>query len=201
MVRIDDQLLFCITNNIAMPIQIDLLDAAQTVAYADQLREVYLEAFAAPPYGRDAQAAQEFAADTLPRHAQRHDFRCVVARTAPNTAIVGFAYGYTGTAGQWWTDAVAGQMPPPLATRWLPNHFELVELAVAPALHGNGIGGQLHDRLLVGLPHQRALLSTAQTWTPARALYEKRGWRLLLSRFFFPGSIRPYVVMGKELHH
>jgi len=188
-----------VRDGACMPIAIELLGAQHTLAIAAHIRKVYHEAFAAPPYDRDMLAAQFFAADTLPRHMQRDDFRCVVARNQHDGEVVGFGYGYTGAVGQWWTDAVAQQMSPDLTAYWLPDHFELVELAVLPALHGRGIGGMIHGRLLHGLPHRRALLSTAQQWTPARALYNKRGWQVLLPQFLFPASSRPYVIMGKEL--
>ncbi len=182
-----------------MTIAISLLDAQQTRPFSRQLGQVYQAAFAAPPYQRDASAARFFEVDTFPRHLPREGFRCCIAQTQNDGAIIGFSYGYTGARGQWWTDAVASEMSRDLANYWLPKHFELVELALLPAFHGQGIGGQLHDTLLASLPHERAMLSTSQTWTPARALYDKRGWQEILSHFCFPGSTRPYVIMGKEL--
>lgn len=182
-----------------MTIDISLFNAQQTRAFAHPISQVYQAAFAAPPYERDASAARFFEVDTLPRHLPREGFRCCIAQTRVDGAIIGFAYGYTGARGQWWTDAVASEMPRTQANYWLPNHFELVELALQPAFHGQGIGGRLHDTLLAGLPHERAMLSTSQSWTPARALYDKRGWQEILHNFCFPGSTRPYVIMGKEL--
>lgn len=60
------------------------------------------------------------------------------------------------------------------------RELEFVELAVLPSHQGRGIGGQLHDTLLAGLPHQRALLATADDATTAAVhLYTKRGWQRL----------------------
>ena len=93
--------------------------------------------------------------------------------------ILGFAYGYTGRRGQWWSDQVAERVPRELAERWLDGHFEFVELAVHPDHQRQGLGGALHDALLDDLPHARALLSTWTEDYPARLLYLNRGWQVL----------------------
>jgi len=111
----------------------------------------------------------------------------------------GFVYGCTSRAGQWWYDVVAAGLGPEQSTRWLNSAFEMIELAVMPPMQGQGIGGRLHDRLLVGLPHSTALLSTMQVETSAQRLYYQRGWTPLLENFYFPGVGDPYLVMGLEL--
>jgi ribosomal protein S18 acetylase RimI-like enzyme len=148
-----------------------------TEATRAEIVDVYRAAFTAPPYDEDESAVARFLDEQLPAHAEREGFRCVVARE--DGRIVGFAYGYTGRRGQWWTDYVAGRVTPDLAGRWLDGHFEFVELAVDPAYQHRGIGGALHDELLDGLPHDRALLSTWRVDTPARRLYLNRGWQIL----------------------
>ena len=49
--------------------------------------------------------SDDWAANRLPRHAERDDFVFLLAREAGEVA--GFGYGYTGGAGQWWTEHVA----------------------------------------------------------------------------------------------
>ena len=93
--------------------------------------------------------------------------------------MAGFAYGYTGERGQWWTDTVATRVPAVLAEEWLGGHFELVEVAVAPEHQGRGFGAALVDGLLLGLPHDRALLTTYDDERPAPRLYRRLGWELL----------------------
>jgi predicted kinase/GNAT superfamily N-acetyltransferase len=151
----------------------------EVVVLTEQLRDVYAAAFGAPGYDEASSAAEEFAARTLPLHATRDGFRCAVARTAED--VVGFAYGYTGHRGQWWSDRVATLAPAAVTREWLGGHFEVVELAVAPAAQRQGIGTRLHDRLLHGLPHPRALLTTYRDDRPAPRLYRRLGWRLLVS--------------------
>jgi GNAT superfamily N-acetyltransferase len=86
-----------------------------------------------------------------------------------------------------------------MADLWLESSFMLVEIAVDPDFQRQGIGGRLHDRLLQGLPHQRAVLSTLQGQTAAHHLYRSRGWIVLLEHFFFAGVPREYQIMGLEL--
>ena len=142
-----------------------------------ELVDVYRAAFTVAPYDEDESSVARFRDEQLPRHAEREGFRCVVARE--DEQIVGFAYGYTGRRGKWWTDYVAERVPQELADEWLDGHFEFVELAVDPGYQRRGIGGALHDALLAGLPHAHALLSTWRDEVPARRLYLTRGWTVL----------------------
>ena len=112
---------------------------------------------------------------------------------------MGFAYGYNGGPGLWWFDLVSTAIDPHIYDQWMTNYFEVVELAVAPPYQGLGLGGRLHDRLLEGLPHQTAVLSTIQFETTALLFYRKRGWVTLLQDFYFPGSKNPYLIMGFDL--
>ena len=65
------------------------------------------------------------------RHRGRAGFR--VARAFEGDSLVGFAYGYTGEAGQWWTDNARAVLAPEVADAWLGGHFEVVSLGVLPA--------------------------------------------------------------------
>jgi ribosomal protein S18 acetylase RimI-like enzyme len=165
----------------------------------DQIVEVYRAAFTPPPYTRNDFDFSNFS-NAFARHKDRPNFRCAVASTpagAPSGGrIVGFAYGYTSSPGQWWHDLVEAALDPRAAREWLGHTFELVELAVDPRAQHQGAGGRLHDLLLEGLPHRAAILSTMQVETVALKLYRKRGWITLLENFLFPGSPRPYLIMG-----
>lgn len=123
----------------------------------------------------DVADAATWQAQTLDPHRARPDFRLVLARQQDRP--VGFAYGYTGHRGEWWPDRAADALGEELARQWVGGHFEFVELAVIEDCRRRGIGLALHDRLLAGLPHERALLSTDRApTTPARRLYARRGW-------------------------
>lgn len=111
------------------------------------------------------------------RHAARSGYRLVVA--TEGGVVVGFSWGYVGERGQYWTDLVAGALPVPLVEEWVGDHFEFVELAVAPYHRRHGLGRRLHDTLLDGV-RRPALLSTRDDPAdPAVRLYVSRGWRKL----------------------
>lgn len=117
-------------------------------------------------------------ADVWDKHRVRSGFR--LARSYSDDVLTGFAYGYTGEHGQWWTDNVRNVMAPAVAERWLDGHFELVSIGVAPGVRGQGVGRTLMRALCDGLPHERLLLmTTADPADPARRLYDSEGWHVL----------------------
>jgi ribosomal protein S18 acetylase RimI-like enzyme len=74
-----------------------------------------------------------------------------------------------------------------------------VELQVAPALEGQGIGGALHDALLAEAHGPTALLSTEVSNERARGFYARRGWETLVEEIAFGEDYPPFVVLGKRL--
>ncbi|MGE5139638.1 MAG: GNAT family N-acetyltransferase, partial [Rudaea sp.] len=96
-------------------------------------------------------------------------------------------------------DFVSRLLSPEARAQWLGNCFEFVELAVLPSQQGQGIGGQLHDALLEGVPYRTAVLSTYSGENRAMQLYIKRGWKRLVDELTFPGSTLPMVVLGLAL--
>jgi ribosomal protein S18 acetylase RimI-like enzyme len=112
------------------------------------------------------------------RHSARRGFR--LARAYDGQVLVGFAYGYTGESGQWWTDNARKVLEPQVGQTWLGGHFELVSIGVVDAARRRGIGRELMHLLLGGLPHDRLLLmTTSDPSYPARRLYASEGWRVL----------------------
>lgn len=167
-------------------------------AFQDQVVTIYRDAFRAPPYGRGEEEVVGFAR-SLAQHTQREGFCMMLAVEGKSDRAVGLAYGYTNAAGQWWHDTVAKAVLPSMAAEWLADSFQLAEIAVTPELQGRGIGGLLHDHLLGGLPHRRAVLSTLRAQTRAYRMYHKRGWVVLLESVFFPGVARAYQILGRDL--
>jgi ribosomal protein S18 acetylase RimI-like enzyme len=181
-----------------MEIDFVLLDAQAIPAARMQIVEIYRAALSKPPYEMQENDVLQFS-EILLRHATRPGFRCYVARRKTDGLLLGFTYGYSSQPGLWWRDLVAQGLAPGQNAYWLKHAFELVELAVHPDFQGLGLGGQLHDKILSDLPHQTAVLSTAQVETIALKMYQKRGWVTLREQFFFPGARIPYRIMGLTL--
>jgi broad specificity phosphatase PhoE len=163
-----------------------VLDGPATLGIADEVERVYRAAFGAPGYDETEAEVRRFMAETLPTHASRAGFRLVTLRLGPD--LQGFASGYTGERGQWWTDTVAAGVPADVDQGWFGGHFEVVDLAVDPAAQGSGFGAALMDHLLLGLPHDRALLSTYRDDRPAPRLYRRLGWTRLAEGVLDGGS-------------
>jgi ribosomal protein S18 acetylase RimI-like enzyme len=126
------------------------------------------------------------------RHRVRDGFR--LARAYDHDRLVGFAYGYTGQPGQWWTDNARAVLAPEVADAWLGGHFELVSIGVLTDARGTGTGRRLIRAVLDGLPHERLLLMTTEDAAdPARRLYAAEGWRVL-----GPGIGDATVIMGRR---
>lgn len=78
------------------------------------------------------------------KHSGRPGFR--LARGYDSDGLVGFACGYTGQPGQWWTDQARHVLAPPVAHEWLGGHFELVSIGVVRRARGHRVGrGLLRD--------------------------------------------------------
>ncbi|WP_088313598.1 GNAT family N-acetyltransferase [Kineosporia sp. R_H_3] len=173
---------------------------ADVAELTDDLARVYREAFCVPPYDEPPESAERFVAEQLPAHAVRAGFRLVGAVAVPDDEraasgaaddapplrarhgdLLGFAYGYTGERGQWWSDWVAATAPEDVVGTWIGEHFEVVEIAVRASAQGQGLGGRLHDALLADLPHERALLTTYRADRPAPRLYRRKGWQVLVA--------------------
>lgn len=157
-----------------------------TAADGESLWPVYDQVFGDhPSFGAWREAVWD-------RHRVRDGFR--LARASEGEQLVGFAYGYTGQPGQWWTDQAASALEPSVAQAWLGGHFELVSLGVVPSARGAGVGRALMRAITDGLPHERLLLmTTADPADPARRLYESEGWRVI-----GPGIGERTVIMGKR---
>jgi ribosomal protein S18 acetylase RimI-like enzyme len=154
-----------------MAVTIQGWDALRSQRSAADVYAVYDAVFG------DVAGEEEWRADTFDKHCARPEFRLVAAED--DGSLVGFAYGYVGERGQWWSDRVVEALAPSVADVWVGGHFEFVELAVLPSSRRRGIGARLHDGLMSGTEHRRGLLSTDDSDTPARRLYASRGWTKL----------------------
>jgi ribosomal protein S18 acetylase RimI-like enzyme len=117
-------------------------DEFVTDADADELWPVYASVFDDHP---DCPTWREAVWD---KHCARAGFR--LARAHDSDALVGFAYGYTGESGQWWTDNARRALDPAVADAWLGGHFELVSIGVLDTARGRGLGRRLLRELCTG---------------------------------------------------
>ncbi len=156
---------------------------------------VYGEAFGQPPYS-DPDRGREVRERMRDTHASRPGFRFLVACVGTER-VVGMAYGYHGSFGQWWHDTVARALKPLEAAEWLGDSYELVEIAVHPAVQSQGIGAGLIAKLLEGRPEATCVLST-RTDSDAHNLYRRLGFETIIEMPFVNGGY-PFYVMGKKL--
>lgn len=177
---------------------IDSVESKGAIKIQEDIIHIYRQAFEGAPYFKSEGEVTSFR-HSLGRHFKRPGFHLLIARDLNTSRTVGFTYGYSGQAGQWWHDIVVEAMDPRIAEIWMLDNFELVEIAVLPAYQGYGIGGALHDRLLIEQTHPKAVLSTLRCETTALQLYRKRGWITLLDRLRFPSSNRVYLILGIDL--
>jgi ribosomal protein S18 acetylase RimI-like enzyme len=182
------------------------LSTAQFIAALETLTWIYAQAMAAPPGELPGRLA------IMARHAGHPGFRAVVA-IPPATATlagpagpaepVGFAYGFHGSAGQWWYDVVYGTLAAErgsaTAAWWLGDCFEVAEVHVHPGHQGQGAGRAMMDRLAAGLGQRTAVLSTPDGHTRAHRLYRSLGFGELLPALDFPGASSRYAIMGAVL--
>jgi ribosomal protein S18 acetylase RimI-like enzyme len=125
-------------------------------------------------------------------HRARDGFTWVQARV--EGALVGFAYGYTGDHGQWWTEHARRALAPAVAGEWLGGHFEVVSIGTLSRDRGGELERQLLRALTDDVPHDRLLLmTTADQDDPARHLYVSEGWQVV-----GPGIGDEQVIMGKR---
>ena len=117
--------------------------------------------------------------------------------------LVGFAYGFHGSGGQWWHDVVRRAAVSALGARaaddWFGDSLEIAEVHVLPGHQGRGTGLAMMLRLTAGRPERAAVLSTMDANTRARRLYHGLGFTDLLTGFEFPGTDLPYAIMGAPL--
>ncbi len=141
----------------------------------------------------DRQGLDDWRSAVWDRHSGRAGFR--LARAYAGTDLIGFAYGYEGQPGQWWTDNARRVLAPEVADAWLGGHFELVSIGVLGRARGIGVGRGLLRRITEGLSSRRCLLmTTADEADPARRLYASDGWRVI-----GPGIGEAQVIMAKQM--
>jgi ribosomal protein S18 acetylase RimI-like enzyme len=149
------------------------LDPAEARAATTALKTVYAAVFSQPPYNEGPKMADDFIS-WVHDESNRAGFAMVVAYA--DEQPIGFAYGYTMPAGEWFRNT--DQPAPPQAQK--SDKFAVMEWAVLPSRRGEGIGRILMDLLLDARPENWAVL-TVDPASDARNIYERAGWRQVAS--------------------
>ena len=177
---------------IACAVEYRGMSPAEVSAAAGDLRAVYAGVFSLPPYNEGLELADEFL-DRLAEDSKRPGFSLVAACGGGRPlGLVGFAYGYTMPAGEWWDGT---DCPPPEEVK-AADKIAVMEWAVLPDRRGAGIGRRLLDQLLAGRREQWATLSVNPA-ADARVIYDRWGWRQVAS--IRPGRMPGMAVMLLEL--
>jgi ribosomal protein S18 acetylase RimI-like enzyme len=173
-------------------VRIEVWTAEQFHRHAEDAMAIYAEAMGYVAQAGVVRARSARSQSTFPDFAARAAFD-------EDDRLVGFGYGYTSEHGQWWHEMVRAALPDEVADRWMTDAFELSELHVHPSAQRRGAGRALLESLAQGLPHRRILLSTPDADTPAMHLYARLGFVDLARRYYFPGEVRPFAILGRSL--
>jgi len=165
------------------------MSPAEVSERAVDLRAVYARVFSLPPYNEGPEMADEFL-DRLGEESTLPGFSLVAAYGGGR--LLGFAYGYTMPAGQWWDGT---DRPAPEEVK-AADKIAVIEWAVLPDRRGAGIGRRLLVELLAVRREQWATL-TVNPAADARVVYDRWGWRHLASTR--PGRMPGMAVMLLEL--
>jgi GNAT superfamily N-acetyltransferase len=141
------------------------------ISLVRELKAVYKEAYAEPPYDYDDDDADEFV-DRYNAQAERPGFRLLLA--TDNVGVAAFAYGFTFPTDQWWR----GGLGPAPARAEAASRYAVIELVVARRARGLGLSRELMQRLLADRAEEIAIL-LAKPGSQAHAMYLRWGWRIV----------------------
>jgi GNAT superfamily N-acetyltransferase len=145
-------------------------DGAAFDSILDEVTEVYLAARRDQAHAKAALYTREAFLDRTTLQLGRDGFGATWARVGGE--LVGFAFGLPLGPGRWWS----GNATPPPREMDDVAKFAVIELDVVPQWRSQGIARRLMRALLDGRPEPYAVLTTTPG-TPARAMYDRWGWR------------------------
>ena len=167
--------------------KVEKLQGEEVAQVEDELRQVYREAFAEPPYSKTDQDV-EANFRRFRTQLKKPGFRAALARS-DNGEPVGMAYGYPLPVTTGWWDTLTRPVPADIRREDGHRTFGLFELAVRPGWQRRHTATALHRSLLDGLPQQRVLLNTRPDAAPARAAYRSWGYRKIGENHPWTGAV------------
>jgi len=173
-----------------------LLNGDQAAEHLDELRALYREVYADPPYEWGDEHAALFAERFAVQHAQP-GFALVEARQGAE--LVGYCFGVTLQPSTPWWQHLLTPLPEDITAEHLGRTLAVVELLVRAPWRRQHIAQTMHDMLLRDRPEQRATLTVLPAALSAQQAYAKWGWRTVAQkRNPLPGS-PVFDVLIKEL--
>ena len=177
-------------------IEFTSVDSDQVAQQLDELRDLYSEVYAEPPYEWGQEHAELFA-ERFEGQRKQDGFRLIEARE--HRQLVGFGFGVTLLPNTPWWQNLTNPVDEDITQEYPDRTFAVVEVLVRAPWRRRHIAEEIHDRLLSNRVEERATLTVLPTAEAAQAAYRKWGWqRVAQKRNPLPGS-PVFDVMVKQL--
>jgi GNAT superfamily N-acetyltransferase len=173
-----------------------LLDGDQAAGHIDELRALYREVYADPPYEWGDEHAALFAERFAVQHAQP-GFALAEARDGPD--LTGYCFGVTLQPSTPWWQHLLTALPEDITAEHPGRTLAVVELLVRAPWRRQHIAQTLHNMLLRDRPEERATLTVLPAALPAQQAYAKWGWRTVAQKRNPLPSSPVFDVLIKEL--
>jgi GNAT superfamily N-acetyltransferase len=148
---------------------IERCSSEQTVAMMDDIASIYTDAHSGNPDEDDELFSRPSFITRTKSQARKPGFELVAAIS--NGSLIGFSFGYSFPAGQWWTDCT-----PPTQEVLDAAKFAVIELDVRRKFQSQGIGKRLLEELLSERSEKFATLA-ATPGSKAQTMYIRWGWQ------------------------
>jgi hypothetical protein len=174
-----------------------LLDGGQATGQLNELRALYREVYADPPYEWGGEHADLFAERFVVQHVQP-GFALVEARRGAD--LVGCCFGVTLQPSTPWWRHLLTPLPDDVTTERPGRTLAVVELLVRAPWRRQHIAQAMLGLLLRDRSEERATLTVLPAALPAQQAYANWGWRTVAQkRNPLPGS-PVFDVLIKELN-
>jgi GNAT superfamily N-acetyltransferase len=148
-----------------------LLDGGQTAGRAEEYHGLHAEVYADPPYGQgDEEYPRRFAV-------QRRQPGFVLAEARNGGYLVGYAAGMPLRPSTSWWRELTTPLPDDVTAEHPGRTFAVVDLLVRASWRRQGIGRDLHEKILDGRPEERATLTVLPAAAAAQHALRAWGWR------------------------
>jgi ribosomal protein S18 acetylase RimI-like enzyme len=182
-------------------VTVQLIGGERAASHLGELRALYADVYADPPYEWGDDHASLFA-ERFQAQCRQDGFSLAEARDGHDLAGIAFGLAIkpvSGSSGAW--QDLTSTLPAEVTAEWPGRTFFIVELLVRAPWRRQHIAEAMHNLLLKDRPEERAMLTALPAAEPAQAAYRKWGWRKVAQkRNPLPGSPL-FDVLIKELTH